>query len=214
MTKAAVMRFEDAGVGHEPGCAGDLQEMRREGHRFSSRRDHPCLLFVFHPLQPLSPRTQAIEMCVLFKPLCLKLFFCCCCSVATSCPMLCDPMDCSPPGSSVHGILQARVLECAAISSSRGSSPPKVQTQISCIGRRFLPKGSVVSVTLVCPTLTPWTIAHQAPLSVGFSRREYWSGLSFPSPGDLPRPGIEPACPVSPTLEGAFFTTETHLGST
>ena len=45
--------------------------------------------------------------------------------------------------------------------------------------------------------VTPWTIANQAPLSMGFSRQEYWSGLPIPSPGDLPDPGIEP---VSPTL--------------
>ena len=43
---------------------------------------------------------------------------------------------------------------------------------------------------------TPWTIAYQAPLSMGFSRREYWNGLPFPSPGDLPDPGIEPESPV------------------
>ena len=43
---------------------------------------------------------------------------------------------------------------------------------------------------------TPWTVAHQAPLSVGFSRQEYWSGLPFPSPGDLPNPGIEPRSPA------------------
>ena len=43
------------------------------------------------------------------------------------------------------------------------------------------------------PTLaTPWTVAHQAPLSMGFSRQEYWSGSQFPSPGDIPNPGIEP----------------------
>ena len=42
---------------------------------------------------------------------------------------------------------------------------------------------------------TPWTVAHQAPLSMGFSRQEYWSGLPFPSPGDLPNPGIEPGSP-------------------
>ena len=48
-----------------------------------------------------------------------------------------------------------------------------------------------------CPTLaTPWTVAHQAPLSVEFSRQEYWSGLPFPSPGDLPDLGIEPAFPI------------------
>ena len=48
-------------------------------------------------------------------------------------------------------------------------------------------------VTKSCPTLaTPWTVAHQAPLSMGFSRQEYWSGLSFPPPEDLPNPGIKP----------------------
>ena len=44
----------------------------------------------------------------------------------------------------------------------------------------------------VCLFATPWTKAYQAPLSMGFSRQEYWSGLPFPSPGDLPNPGIEP----------------------
>ena len=53
--------------------------------------------------------------------------------------------------------------------------------------------------------LTPWTIAHQAPVSMGFSRQEYWSGLPFPSPGDLPEPGVEPASSV---LVGRFFTVE------
>ena len=48
-----------------------------------------------------------------------------------------------------------------------------------------------------CPTLaTPWTVACQVPLSVGFPRQEYWSGLPFPSPGDLPDPGIEPGSPA------------------
>ena len=44
--------------------------------------------------------------------------------------------------------------------------------------------------------MTPWTIAHQAPLSIGFSQQEYWSGLSFSSPGDLPDPGIEHGSPA------------------
>ena len=48
-----------------------------------------------------------------------------------------------------------------------------------------------------CPTLwTPWTIAHKAPFSTKFSRQEYWSGLPFPSPGDLPDPGIKPRSPA------------------
>ena len=56
--------------------------------------------------------------------------------------------------------------------------------------------------------VTPWTAAPQAPLSMEFSREEYWSGLTFPTPGDLPSPGIKPAAPVSPSLAGGFFTTE------
>ena len=54
---------------------------------------------------------------------------------------------------------------------------------------------------------TPWTVAHQAPLIMGFSRLEYWSGLPFPTPGDLPNPGIEQTSPVAPALAGRFFTT-------
>ena len=57
--------------------------------------------------------------------------------VAQSCPTLCDPMDCSPPGSSVHEIFQARILEWIAILFSRGSSQPKDGTWVSCIGARF-----------------------------------------------------------------------------
>ena len=45
-------------------------------------------------------------------------------------------------------------------------------------------------------SVTPWTVAHQAPLSIGFPGQEYWSGVPFPSPGDLPDPGIEPRSPV------------------
>ena len=53
----------------------------------------------------------------------------------------------------------------------------------------------------------PWTVAHQAPLSMGFPRQEYWSGLPFPTPEDLPNPGIEPASFLSPALTGRSFTT-------
>ena len=53
--------------------------------------------------------------------------------------------------------------------------------------------------------MTPWTVVHQAPLSMGFSRQKYWSGLPFPSPGDLPDLGIEPG---SPALEADALTSE------
>ena len=59
-----------------------------------------------------------------------------------------------------------------------------------------------------CPTLChPWTVAHQAPLSMGFSGQDYWSGLLCPPPGDLPNPGTGPESLVSPELAGGFFTT-------
>ena len=82
-------------------------------------------------------------------------------------PTLCDPTDGSPPGSPVPGILQARTLEWVAISfSNAGKWKVKVKS-LSCV-RLFA---------------TPWTAAHEAPPSMGFSRQEYWSGVPLPSPG-------------------------------
>ena len=80
-----------------------------------------------------------------------------------SCPTLCDPIDGSPPGSAVPGILQARTLEWAAISFSN------------------VWKWKVKLLSHVRLFATPWTAAHQAHPSMGFSRQEYWSGLPFPS---------------------------------
>ena len=65
-----------------------------------------------------------------------------------------------------------------------------------------------------CPTLvTPWIVAIQAPLFLGFPRQEYWSGVPFPTPGDLPYPGMEPVSLVFPALAGRFFATGATLGS-
>ena len=69
---------------------------------------------------------------------------------------------------------------------------------LSCVLSRF---------SCVWLFMTLWTVASQAPLSMGFSRQEYRSGLPFPPPGDLPHPGIEPASLTSPALAGRFFTT-------
>ena len=66
-------------------------------------------------------------------------------------------------------------------------------------------EGEVKSLSHVWLFATLWSIAHQTPLSMGFSRQEYWSGLPFPSPGDLPNPGIEPR---SPTLQADALTSE------
>ena len=68
----------------------------------------------------------------------ILFYYCCCCLVTQSCLTLCEPMNCSPPASSVHGILQARILEWVALSFSRGSSQPRDWTHISWIGRWIL----------------------------------------------------------------------------
>ena len=82
-----------------------------------------------------------------------------------SCPTLCDPIDGSPPGSPVPGILQARTLEWVAISFSNA----------------WKWKVKVKSLSRVLLLVTPCTAAHQAPPSMGFSRQEYWSGVPLPS---------------------------------
>ena len=82
------------------------------------------------------------------------------------CPTLCNPIDSSPPGSPVPGVLQARTLEWVAISFSNAWKWK-------------------VKVKLLSPVrllATPWTAAYQAPPSTGFSRQEYWSGVPLPSP--------------------------------
>ena len=66
-------------------------------------------------------------------------------------------------------------------------------------------KSEKKSLSRVQLFVTPWTVAHQAPLAMEFSRREYWSGQPFPSPGDLTNPGIEPGCPA---LEADSLLTE------
>ena len=63
------------------------------------------------------------------------------------------------------------------------------------------------SLSCVQLFVTPWTLACQAPLSMDFSRQEYWCGLPFPTPGDLPDSGIEPTSLASPASTGRFFTT-------
>ena len=83
-----------------------------------------------------------------------------------SCSTLCNPIDGSPPGSPIPGILQARTLEWVAISLSNA----------------WKWKVKVKSLSHVHLLVTPWTAAYQAPLPMGFSRQEYWSGVPLPSP--------------------------------
>ena len=106
------------------------------------------------------------------------------------CPTLCNPIDGSPPGSPVPGILQARVLEWVAISFS---SAWKWKVKVKSLSRVWL-------------LVTPWTAAYQAPPSMGFSRQEYWSGLPLPSPWKT----LDTVFSVLPSLhhhsEGYSFT--------
>ena len=92
-----------------------------------------------------------------------------------SCLTLCDPIDGSPPGSPVPGILQARTLKWVAISFSNA----------------WKWKVKVKSLSRVRLLETPWTAAYQAPPSMWFSRQEYWSGLPLPSPKYCPKSSIK-----------------------
>ena len=100
-----------------------------------------------------------------------------------SCLTLCDPIDGSPPGSPIPGILQARTLEWDAISFSNAW--------------KWIVK--VKSLSRIRLLVTPWTAAYQAPLSMGFSRQEYWSGLPLPSPFGHLRTGKMPLSIIAST---------------
>ena len=108
-----------------------------------------------------------------------------------------NPMDGSLPGSSIHGIFQARVLGWVAIAFSEG---------IYSNSHKCLDLSLYLSMSMLLLShfshffVTPWTVAYQAPLSMGFPRKQYWSGLPCPPPGDLPKPGIKPTCSVCSAL--------------
>ena len=143
--------------------------------------------------------------------------------VSQSCLALCDPMDCSPSGSSVHEIFQVRILEWVAISFSRGSSQPRDRTRVSCTAGGFFTDWAtrearyiniyththarcLCSLSHVHLFATPWTVACWVPLPMGVSRQEYWSGWPYPSPEDLPNPGNPGILHFG--IPGRFFSTE------
>ena len=119
-------------------------------------------------------------------------------------------MDCTLPGSSAQGISQAGGLERAAISLSRGPSQPGDRTPWLLHPLHWRVDSLLLRVTVKSLSRDGlfailWTVAHQAPPSMGFCRQEYWSGVPFPSPGDLPNPGTEPR---SPALQADALTSE------
>ena len=128
-----------------------------------------------YPVTPFCPAELLLKnQLVAWWGLVCILFVACPAAVAAkslqSCPTLCDPIDGSPPGSPVPGILQARTLEWVAISFSNA----------------WKWKNKVKSLSRVRLLATPWTAAHQAFPSMGFFRQEYWSGLPLPSPVAFP----------------------------
>ena len=124
---------------------------------YSLKSSHPHLL-------PQNPTVCSLHLCLfccLTYRVIVTIFLNSIAKSHQSCPTLCDPIDGSPPGSPIPGILQARTLEWVAISfSSAWKWKVKVKSLLA----------------------TPWTAAYQAPLSMGFSRQEYWSGVPLPSP--------------------------------
>ena len=124
------------------------------------------------------------------------------CLVAQSCLALCNTIYFKPSRLlCLWGF--SRQEYWGAMPTSRGSSQPRDLTQVSCIAGGFLTVWAtreammrklkkVTSLSHVQLFATPWTVAYHAPRSMGFSRQEYWNGLPFPSPEDLPDPGIKP----------------------
>ena len=116
---------------------------------------------------------------------------------------------------------EARIQRMNALKIQREEVSYRVKSSVESrdIRKTFAGKPSIQKCTKVISVVfarmpshvllfvAPWDAARQAPLSMGFPRQEYWSGLSFPPPGDLPNSGIESASPESPALAGGFFTT-------
>ena len=120
--------------------------------------------------------------------------------VAQLCPTLIDPMDCSPPGSSVHGIFQARVLEWGAIAFSLIFRNSKMLSEPLKV--RVLLAQSCLTLCDPVDCSLPGSSVH------GILQPRILEWVAVPSPGDLPDSEMEPASPVSPALAGRFFTTE------
>ena len=98
-----------------------------------------------------------------------------------------------------------KILTCKAVMMLKMENERRERKQWSRLweGRRRTIRDVLSCVRL---SVTPWPVAHQAPLSMKSSKQEYWSGLPFPTRGDFPNPGIEPVSLASPALAGRFFT--------
>ena len=146
-----------------PVLAGEVLSTLPPG-KFTWHNLDPMVIMYLGNTRHVHSHKLVQEACLLY-PCVHRLCCCCCCWVAQSCLTLCNPIDSSPPGSPVPGILQARTLEWVAISFSTV----------------WKWKMKVKSLSRVRLLVTPWTAAYQAPPSMGFSKQEYWNGLPLPS---------------------------------
>ena len=84
-------------------------------------------------------------------------------------------------------------------------------TQVRSLGQEVPQEEGMATHSTILAWRTPWTVAHEAPLSTGFSQQEYWSGLPCPPPGNLPNPGIKPTSPVSPAFQADSLPLSHHF---
>ena len=105
-------------------------------------------------------------------------------------------MDGGTLWAAIYGVTQSRTRLNRLSSSSSSLIYASLMAQLEKNLLAMQEKVKVKSLSRVQLFATPWTVAYQAPLSMGFSRQQYWSGLPFPSPGDLPNPGLKPGSPA------------------
>ena len=141
--------------------------------------------------------------------------------------LFCDPIDCNPPGFFCPRDFPGKNTGVGCHFLLQGIFSTQRSTHVSCLAGRFSTWQVEPHLWMCVHVLsriqlfvTPSTAARLHPLSMGFFRQEYWSGLPFPTSGDLHNPGTEPTSPASPVLAGRFFTisvtweAKTHLQCT
>ena len=148
-----------------------------------------CLEEWFHAAEPMNNNTNNQDLIRELEPLWLLLDYCCCCSVTKTCPALWDPMNCGLPGSYVHGVLQARILEWVASSFSRGSSQTRDRTRIPYLAGKFFttePPGKPMTVIGYLISIQLWQILDKLHPegNVGGTKLVTWNtGAGKQSPG-------------------------------
>ena len=176
-------------MGHSQYCHSLRRTVKRL--KVDSKGTQPCIcMYPFTPKHPFHPGCH-ITLCYILMETQSSLCYIVVAAAAKSrqsCLTLCDPIDSSPPGSAIPRILQARTLEWVAISFSIAW---KWKVKVKSPSRDRL-------------VATPWTVAHQAPPSMGFSRQEYWSGLPYSSGDHTLKSGVW-ACLLCSSFSRLFW---------